>query len=59
MENKRLGVKTYGNKMPAGLNVSRCTCPGVLYVENWPTTMVWPSTNGMSRRMTDTMSTGR
>ena len=36
MENKRLGVKTYGDTVPAGLNVS-LYLPGVLYVENWPT----------------------
>ena len=35
MENKRLGVKTYGDTVPAGLNVS-LYLPGVLYVENWP-----------------------
>ena len=36
MENKCLGVKTYGDTVPAGLNVS-LYLPGVLYVENWPT----------------------
>ena len=35
MENKRLGVKTYGNTIREGLNVTMCL-PGVLYVENWP-----------------------
>ena len=35
MENKRLGVKTYGNTIRAGLNVSMYL-PGVLLVENWP-----------------------
>ena len=35
MENKRLGVKTYGNTIREGLNVTMYL-PGVLYVENWP-----------------------
>ena len=35
MENKRLGVKTYGNTVREGLNVTMYL-PGVLYVENWP-----------------------
>ena len=35
MENKRLGVKTYGDTIRAGLNVTMYL-PGVLYVENWP-----------------------
>ena len=35
MENKRLGVKTYGTEVREGLNVTMYL-PGVLYVENWP-----------------------
>lgn len=35
MENKRLGVKTYGTNVREGLNVTMYL-PGVLYVENWP-----------------------
>lgn len=35
MENKRLGVKTYGTTVREGLNITMYL-PGVLYVENWP-----------------------
>ena len=35
MENERLGVKTYGNVIREGLNVTMYL-PGVLFVENWP-----------------------
>ncbi len=35
IENKRLGVKTYGNTIREGLNVTMYL-PGVLFVENWP-----------------------
>ena len=35
MDNKNLGVKTYGNMERAGLNVTMYL-PGVLLVENWP-----------------------